>query len=334
MRRASWLVALSAIAACFQPHTPTGAPCDPTAPSCPSGQTCVTTAGIATCELPGGGAQDGGIADALADGSVPPDGQIGSGSASTLDSDGDGIPDAMDNCPTVANHDQHDEDGDKIGDVCDTCPVDKLDTDPDNDGVSGLCDPNPQTAGDSIVFFDGFESTPTKSGGFDIVGAWTTSSGSTSISGDPDFAITARGEPSHGDETVQANVTIMDATGSSLAGPGAGAGVALGMPSGGDGGVGCLVGVDATSGSGTDVIALVDLAAGEPIMEGSATWTAGKSFRLVLTRAGNTFTCSAPGLNASVSAPAELGTPPNPEFGVVVVSASARFDWTLLVHSP
>ena len=35
------------------------------------------------------------------------------------DGDGDGICDADDNCPSVANADQHDIDGDTVGDVCD-----------------------------------------------------------------------------------------------------------------------------------------------------------------------------------------------------------------------
>jgi Thrombospondin type 3 repeat len=37
----------------------------------------------------------------------------------TLDTDGDGIPDASDNCPTVGNPTQADKDGDGIGDACD-----------------------------------------------------------------------------------------------------------------------------------------------------------------------------------------------------------------------
>lgn len=38
------------------------------------------------------------------------------------DADGDGIPDASDNCPTLANTDQTDSDGDGIGDACDPTP--------------------------------------------------------------------------------------------------------------------------------------------------------------------------------------------------------------------
>jgi len=38
------------------------------------------------------------------------------------DTDGDGIPDARDNCPGVPNPDQADADHDGVGDVCDPCP--------------------------------------------------------------------------------------------------------------------------------------------------------------------------------------------------------------------
>ena len=40
------------------------------------------------------------------------------------DGDGDGIPDARDDCPAVADPDQRDTDGDGIGDACDPCPAD------------------------------------------------------------------------------------------------------------------------------------------------------------------------------------------------------------------
>ncbi|GEM_PF-6840579 len=39
------------------------------------------------------------------------------------DSDGDGIPDELDNCPHDPNPGQEDQDGDGVGDVCDNCPL-------------------------------------------------------------------------------------------------------------------------------------------------------------------------------------------------------------------
>lgn len=79
-----------------------------------------------------------------------------------VDTDGDGVPDALDNCPYVYNPDQADSDGDGVGDACtpivpssdadndgvpdedDNCPnaynPDQADT--DGDGVGDACDPD------------------------------------------------------------------------------------------------------------------------------------------------------------------------------------------------
>ena len=43
--------------------------------------------------------------------------------AAVTDSDGDGIADAVDNCPKVANVDQVDSDGDEVGDLCEPLPA-------------------------------------------------------------------------------------------------------------------------------------------------------------------------------------------------------------------
>jgi hypothetical protein len=54
----------------------------------------------------------------------------------------------------------HDEDGDGVDDACDVCPhvADPAQTDTDGDGVGDACDPNPTTPIDHIAFFDPFTS--------------------------------------------------------------------------------------------------------------------------------------------------------------------------------
>ena len=92
-----------------------------------------------------------------------------------VDIDGDGIPDATDNCPAVSNPTQLDADGDGDGDVCDlctdtdgdgfgnpgypanTCALDNcpsianpLQTDSDGDGAGDVCDVCTDTDGDGF----------------------------------------------------------------------------------------------------------------------------------------------------------------------------------------
>ncbi|MEK9696379.1 MAG: thrombospondin type 3 repeat-containing protein, partial [Candidatus Poseidoniales archaeon] len=54
------------------------------------------------------------------------------------DSDGDGIADALDNCPNVANADQLDADGDGIGTACDDDEVEDSSDDEEEESSSGL----------------------------------------------------------------------------------------------------------------------------------------------------------------------------------------------------
>lgn len=78
---------------------------------------------------------------------------------SSVDSDGDDVPDSVDDCPSVANPDQHDEDADAIGDVCDPCPhLAGTALDSDADGVGDACDPQPTSAKQRLRFFDPFTS--------------------------------------------------------------------------------------------------------------------------------------------------------------------------------
>ncbi len=67
--------------------------------------------------------------------------------AGAADADGDGIVDAADDCPHVADPAQIDTDGDGVGDACDVCPTvaDPMQADRDGDGVGDACDNCPAT---------------------------------------------------------------------------------------------------------------------------------------------------------------------------------------------
>lgn len=57
------------------------------------------------------------------------------------DEDGDGVPNADDNCPTISNAGQEDQDGDSLGDACDNCPTvaNASTIDANNDGIGDAC---------------------------------------------------------------------------------------------------------------------------------------------------------------------------------------------------
>lgn len=60
----------------------------------------------------------------------------------TEDTDLDGVPDDVDNCPAVSNSTQADGDSDTVGDACDNCPAmaNSGQSDIDNDGLGDACD--------------------------------------------------------------------------------------------------------------------------------------------------------------------------------------------------
>jgi len=72
------------------------------------------------------------------------DGEIDTG---IIDSDGDNIPDDIDNCPATINPFQEDLDGDRVGDACDACPDDanKIEL-----GVCGCGTPETDSDGDAM----------------------------------------------------------------------------------------------------------------------------------------------------------------------------------------
>ncbi|MBV8760912.1 MAG: thrombospondin type 3 repeat-containing protein [Deltaproteobacteria bacterium] len=76
------------------------------------------------------------------------------------DTDGDGIPDSIDNCPLVPNPDQADSDGDGIGNACDACGTG---IDADHDGTDDGCDPclkGPQVDEDGDGIYDACDDCP------------------------------------------------------------------------------------------------------------------------------------------------------------------------------
>ena len=110
----------------------------------------LTLLASAACSFQPRAANHGDAGGDDAPGDVGPDGPA--------DTDGDGVPDVIDNCPTMANANQRDHDVDGRGDVCDLCPhiPESSDTDTDGDGVGDACDPRPSTPGDHIALWDGF----------------------------------------------------------------------------------------------------------------------------------------------------------------------------------
>ncbi|NLF03244.1 MAG: hypothetical protein GX601_19945, partial [Anaerolineales bacterium] len=71
---------------------------------------------------------------------LPPPGTGTGGSAP--DSDWDGVPDALDNCPAVPNPNQADSDGDVAGDACDPVSI----------AVEGVVNPEMAHEGDALAF--------------------------------------------------------------------------------------------------------------------------------------------------------------------------------------
>ncbi len=159
-----WIVWVGLVVGCFDPSAQPGLPCAAN-DACPGGQTCV----VGVCRLEGTGPEiDAGTEDSVVIHDAAPDGP-------PTDLDGDGIANAVDNCPMLVNQDQHDEDADAAGDVCDNCPH-VANTPQANvmeganpDAVGDACDPNPTATGDTIARFIPFHVMPT---GLALEGSW------------------------------------------------------------------------------------------------------------------------------------------------------------------
>ena len=243
------------------------------------------------------------------------------------DVDGDGVPDATDNCPEVANADQGNEDGDALGDACDPCPPDADNTDADGDGVGDACDPNPAVPGDAIAVFEGFHAGVPAS--WDQRGTWSPIDDDVivDVNGPTTAWITAPVTGTH--NTVTTSVTVVETA--SLGS----IGLADNHRPTTTSSVTCSL---FDTPSGPNQIALRE--DGDP-ESGSAMpfeMMVNETYRLSMTRNGTNgtnYTCRGQRANNSRTLADSFSLTNEPHHaGVFVSNASARVRWVMIVTSP
>lgn len=319
-------VGLVLVAACYAPHPETGAPCQPKAPICPSGQMCVLEGDTYVCDTgPGTGSHPD--APPPVDARVaPPD--AASYDATPADLDGDGIANAADNCPTTPNPNQYNEDGDSFGDACDPCPpvADNAPLDSDNDGVADACDPRPTQAGDKIVLFEGFRGALPAA--WNQFGTWTVANGVASTDATGGRATLTIAGPTTGHLSVSSELTLDGLAGS------------------GDASVGVLDAYDHTVAPrkgvhchltrwGTNTPLAVVPLHDAPEHDAPFEMTIGKRYTITQRHDGTDYTCSAQNGGAQQTITTTSALAPNvPEIGLRLTHAAATFRWVMVVANP
>jgi hypothetical protein len=304
-----WPLASIALAACYSPSVPLGAPCNP-GDACPDGQACIAS----KCVI----APTGGVDAAAMPG----------------DRDDDGVSDVADNCADVANADQANEDGDTFGDACDPCPpvadsAPAVDT--DGDGVADACDPNPQVPGDKIALFEGFHhGVPNWARSLH----WTAATDAVRVASPNDSTVEFLVLPIADLDriTLSAQVVIEQTI------PGGDDDIDLVVPEdvNNDEGVDCEL-YEPPGGMANRQLALFDdlKNGGDDLSSTLLAWTNNTAYKLVLTRRGTSFTCSA----AGTAAPLLLGTSTtkggtDPAAVIRAYGLTAHVDWVMVVRSP
>jgi len=241
------------------------------------------------------------------------------------DSDGDGVADGVDNCPGVANPDQADEDSDALGDACDPCPPFAGNTDTDGDGVPDQCDPNPASPGDSVVVFDGFNIAPP--GTVEVDGSWTFTGGRATVTSSLNALAAVTYVPPSGTKFSVFSVGTIDAMfGNGVARP---VGVVQEFQLATSNGIMCVFGIDP---SNSQVFALADNATTTALTNEPAIASVGTTSTFRFKQVGTTYTCEGSNAAMPLTAVSNLAVTPN-RIGVFTRSASAHFDWVMIVKT-
>jgi Thrombospondin type 3 repeat len=302
----TWLLVL---AGCYSASPPAGVPCDPIDPHCPSGQMCVSRGGEFVCDN-----EPGGVAtDASTDTSSP------------NDVDGDGVVNASDNCPMIANANQANEDNDATGDVCDNCPpFPSTGVDADGDGVGDVCDPHLLIPGDSITLFEGFAGT-TLPAGWMATGTWTVAMGSLfSMAKANDLSTLVIPYTSTPHQTISAFATI----------------TALENQTGGS--IGVVDRFDGNQGlhcgggrAGGDLFGLINAANGVFQDSKPHPFEVATLYRITFERTDKTYGCSTIQTNGNtVQTGTDFDSTIGTNIGFRNRTASAIFPWIMVVKSP
>jgi len=303
-----------AVAGCYAPLLPEGAPCASVDSSqrCPTGLVCVSNGSIDVCKYPGAAGTDAG-GDGRPDAAGPP-----------LDTDGDGVPDVDDNCPQVANPDQADEDGDHVGDACDPCPPFPDMTDSDNDGVPDACDPNPNVPGDKIVDFEAFNASPA---GWTHTGSVSFSGGkATMIAGDATTAtlVTPSNATAHSTIMTSATLTGITATGLDLGAIGL---IDQQQPNT-DNSVTCQL--SELTGGTQSSIRIFDTSTSMSVNNAPHAFATGGTYVLELQRDGTDYTCGTSNPQLTIAG-SDTFAPGSHNVGIRIKGAAAKFAWVMVL---
>lgn len=276
---------------------------------CPEGLTCDenglcrASIGAASCTA----LNDGRLADG-------DDRLDGNGDDANQDLDGDGVPNATDNCLAVANASQANEDGDSFGDLCDPCPPYTDNSDADGDGVGDACDPNPNASAspNHLRLFEGFHAAPP----WTMSGTWTTSGDAIQVNAGSGAATLSTPAPS-ARETVSASVTVIASN-------------AGGVPSIGvvDASISCRL-MNNVSGT-MPVVQLYDVSGQVQLASSAYEMTAGATYVVRQHRIDGAFTCDV-GRGPTTKNVNGSATPSGTALDMRVFSAQARYQWIMVV---